>query len=175
MGRRAAAALVALLALAAPPARAHEGPPYPILNDREAGPFLLSVWADPDVGIGTFYVYLEPLDDAPLPADTTVRIHVQPVSERVPETAHDTSPRPARGDQLQFLGEVPFDSQEWWHVRLELASSRGGGAVATDVEVTPPGQGPVLDFALYLFPFVAVGFLFILAVVKRRRAPERSA
>ncbi|HEX2163472.1 MAG TPA: hypothetical protein VHM02_05945, partial [Thermoanaerobaculia bacterium] len=57
--RLAAAAAVAAgfaAVLAALPAAAHEGPPYPIVVDRPAGPVLLSVWADPDVGTGTFHV-----------------------------------------------------------------------------------------------------------------------
>jgi hypothetical protein len=48
------------------------------------------------------------------------------------------------------------------------------GEAATDVEVTPPGQGPVLDFVLYLFPFVAVGVILVRAIVARRR-PRRPA
>src|SRR5215510_7571836 len=34
---------------------AHEGPPYPIMVDKMIGPCLVSVWADPDVGIGTYF------------------------------------------------------------------------------------------------------------------------
>ena len=39
---------------AAGPARAHQGPPFPILMDVPAGPYVASVWTDPDVGTGLF-------------------------------------------------------------------------------------------------------------------------
>ena len=45
-------ALAAWLLSAGPMrALAHEGPPYPIIVNKSAGPCVLSVWADPDVGI----------------------------------------------------------------------------------------------------------------------------
>ena len=184
-GARAADALLAGPALAlslglglglafAPPAMAHEGPPYPILVDRPAGPVLLSVWADPDVGTGTYHVYLEPLaEDRPLPAGCAVEIRVQPRSGRLPERGHRAEPLRIDEDRHHYVGEVQFDAQEWWRTRILVACGAERGEAATEVEVTPPGQGPVLDFVLYLFPFVAVAVIVVRALVARRRPKPR--
>jgi hypothetical protein len=149
-----------------PGTKAHQGPPYPIIVDKQAGPFVLSVWADPDVGTGTFFVTFEPpLDEAAANA-LTVEIAVRPVSGRLPEARYEAQPQRLR-DYTQFMAEVPFDAQEWWHVRLIVTGAAGTGEATTDVEVTPPGFGP-WDLLLYLFPFAAVAFLWIKAVFVRR-------
>ena len=49
---------------------------------------MLSVWGDPDVGIGTFYMILEPLKGSALPSDVKVNVAVQPVSGRLPEARY---------------------------------------------------------------------------------------
>jgi hypothetical protein len=157
----------ALLLAAAPPAAAHEGPPYPIIVDRTAGPYVVSVWADPDVGIGSFYVMLDPPAGGTVPEETTVEVIVQPESGRLPEARHAATRQRTR-QRVQYLAEVPFDSQERWRVRILLWSARGRGEVAASVEVTPPGLGP-FDLLLYLSPFVAVGLLWLRAVLFRRR------
>jgi hypothetical protein len=54
------------------PLSAHDGPPFPIVSDRVAGPYLISVWTDPDTTDdgspgGQFWVMLRQADgnDAP--------------------------------------------------------------------------------------------------------------
>jgi hypothetical protein len=152
-------------------ASAHDGPPYPIIVDKTVGPCLVSVWADPDVGIGTFFVILEPPQGGALPEDIKVVVGVQPVSGRLAE-AHYSAEREAVRGRVQYKAEVPFDAQEFWRVSLTLESSQGGGEVTTDVEVTPPGLGR-WDLLLYLFPFLAVGWLWLRAVL-RGRSRKRS-
>ena len=49
-------------ALALPvPARAHNGPPFPIIENQKVGPCVISLWTHPDVGTGTFFVFVDPL------------------------------------------------------------------------------------------------------------------
>lgn len=169
-GLRPALVLLAL-AGAAPRAQAHRGPPYPIVVDRVTGHGTLSVWADPDVGTGTFWITLEPSADGGAPAeDSAVQVYVQPLDRSAPALGRPaTLTRQSPGDR-RFEVEVPFASLGPWWVRFDLSGSRGTESVEQRVEVTPPGQGPVLDFILYLFPFAAVGFLFILAMIRRGRA-----
>lgn len=145
---------------------AHEGPPYPIIVDHPVGTMLLSVWADPDVGTGTFHVYLERSGDArALPEEVEVEIFVRPVSERLPERGWEAEPFRIDEDRLHYVAEVAFDAQELWTTRIVVAGGGNVGEASTVVEVTPPGQGPVLDFVLYLFPFAAVGFLVVRALL----------
>jgi hypothetical protein len=147
-------------------ASAHEGPPYPILVDKMIGPCLVSVWADPDVGTGSFFIILQPPRGGTLPEDVTVEIGVQPVSGRLAEARYKAERENLR-NRTQFKAEIPFDAQERWLTRVILKSSRGGGEASVEVEVTPPGYGR-WDLLLYLFPFLAVGFLWLKAFLRRR-------
>lgn len=147
-------------------ASAHDGPPYPILVDKILGPASASVWADPDVGTGTFFVILEPTAVGTLPEDLKVEVAVRPADGRLAEAAHAAVREDVRG-RVQYKAEVPFDAQGPWRVRVVLQSARGGGETAADVEVTPPGLGR-WDLLVYLLPFVAVGALWLRAVVGRR-------
>lgn len=155
-------------------AAAHEGPPYPIVVDRATGPVLLSVWADPDVGTGTYHVYLEPLGgDRPLPDDCSVRIAVQPVDGRLAERSYEAEPLRARRARQHHLGEVEFDAVGDWRTRIAVRCGAETGEAETVVEVTPPGQGPLFDFLLYLFPFAAIGFLVVRALIVGRRGARQ--
>ena len=80
--------ILLLLLILGPPASAHEGPPFPIIVDRKAGPYVASVWTDPDLGTGTFFVILEPPEGRNLPASTKVSVGVQPVSGRLAEVLY---------------------------------------------------------------------------------------
>ena len=149
-------------------AAAHEGPPYPILVDKTLGPCVLSVWADPDVGTGTFFFILEPAGGGRVPEDVRVEVGVRPLTGRLPEAVYRAE-REDQGGRVQFKALVPFDAEERWRVRVRVESAQGGGEAETDVEVTPPGYGR-WDLLLYLLPFAAVGALWLRAVVKRRGA-----
>ena len=155
-----------LLPVCSFPARAHEGPPYPIIVDKMVGPCVMSVWADPDVGIGTFFIVLEAPKDGAIPDDVNVEIAVQPLSGRLPEARYPTARERSR-DRVQFKAEASFDAQELWRVRVLLRTSQGGGEAATDIEVTPPGFGR-WDLFIYLFPFLLIGVLWLRAFYRRR-------
>ena len=174
-GIRRRLAVAAWLA-AASPAVAHDGPPYAIVVDRPTGPVLLSVWADPDVGIGTYHVYLEPLGaDRPLPDDCAIRISVQPVTGRLPERGYDAEPLRIGRSRHHHRAEVEFDAEGEWLTRIAVRCGAEEAEAEKVVEVTPPGLGPIWDFTLYLFPFAAVAILIVRALVAGRRRPRGSA
>src|SRR5271170_7407483 len=80
---------VALLSLCgATSAFAHIGPPYPIIENRKVGTMTVTVWSNPDVGTGSFFVIIDPPKGSSVPADMKVRVAVQPVSGRLPEKAY---------------------------------------------------------------------------------------
>jgi hypothetical protein len=156
-------------------ASAHTGPPTPILVDHMIGPYPVSVWADPEVGTGTFFIRLEPPSGGAIPGDTVVQIGVQPVNGRLAE-AHYTARLQEVGGRVQYQAEVPFDAQELWRVRIIVRSSGGSGEATIDVETIPPGLGQ-WDVLLYLFPFLAVGFLGLQMVLygcKRNQVKKRA-
>lgn len=149
---------------------AHEGPPYPLFVDKNVGPYLVSVWADPDVGVGTFFIAAEAARDGATADDLAVEVCVSPADGRLAEECY-AARRDAVRDRAQFKVEVPFDRQEFWHTRVRLRGSRGVGEVAVDVEATPPGLGR-WDLLLYLSPFAAVGVLWLRAAFKGRSLKE---
>lgn len=144
--------------LGAGPVRAHQGPPFPIVEDQRAGPYTVSVWTDPDVGTGTFFVILEPPAKA-----ARVRIGLQPVSGRLPEKIHEAEPSGGR-----YFTTAPLDKAEMWRVRLLLDGPAGHGELKAEVEATPDGTlGPWASL-VYLLPFVGVGLLWLKAAMRRR-------
>ena len=146
---------------------AHQGPPFPLFVDQRADSYLVSVWADPDVGTGTFFIVPAPQNGSSLPDEVKVQVCVRPLSGRLSEACYAAA-RDGSRDRAQYTVGVPFDAQEMWHVRVVLLSSLGQGEAAADVEVTPPGLGR-WELLLYLFPFVAVGLLWLLATMKQKR------
>lgn len=158
----ACVALVGLAALAV----AHEGPPYPVVVDKKVGDYTLSVWADPDVGTGTFFVNFDP------PAwksdsDPRVWIEVWPTSGRLAPVRVEATHQPDES----FVMRAQFDQQEMWQVHLHVEGSTGRGDTQFEVEATPPGYGR-WDLLVYAGPFLIVGGFWIL-VVRRRRQMDR--
>ena len=144
-------------------ASAHEGPPFPLFVDQKLDRYLVSVWTDPDVGTGLFFVIVS----GEVPADLRVQIGVQPVSGRLTEIFY-TAQRENLQQQIQYKAEVHFDAEELWRVRVRLESAQGNAETVATVEVTPPGYGR-WDLLLYLFPFLAVGALWAIALIRKIR------
>jgi hypothetical protein len=151
---------------------AHDGPPFALLVDKSVGPCIVSVWADPDIGTGTFFVILSAPSGGTVPGDVRVTVSVQPVSGRLPEVNY-VATRQALRDQIEFKTEAQFDVQELWRVRVKLESAQGTGEITTQVEPTPPGPGR-WGILLYLFPFLVVGALWVRALLYRRSKSRTS-
>jgi hypothetical protein len=157
---------MALMLCWMPLASAHQGPPTPLLVDRMIGPYAVSVWGHPDVGAGAFFIRLEPPQGGKVSSDVTVHVGVQPLSGRLAEARYVAQRQQVRR-YVQYLAEVPFDAQELWRVRIMVQGSGGGGEATLDVESIPPGLG-YWDVLVYLFPFLAVGFLGLQVSLYRR-------
>jgi hypothetical protein len=153
------------------PAAAHNGPPFPIIVDRRVGPCVISLWTHPDVGIGTFWVMVDPPPGGAVPKDLRVEVGVQPVSGRLKEKRYVARLDKMRG-QVQYYVEAQFDAQELWRIHVLLDSSAGHGESTATVEVTPPGLGR-WDLLWYASPFAAVGFLWFRALMRKRKRSVR--
>ncbi len=143
--------------------RAHEGPPYPLFLDRQVDRYVVSVWTDPDVGTGLFFVILS--GSTELPSDLRVQVGVQPVSGRLPEAFY-TAQRESLQAQVQYRAEVQLDAEELWQVRVKLESAQGNVETIATVEATPPGYGR-WDLLVYLTPFLAIGLLWSIAMIRK--------
>ena len=148
-------------------ASAHTGPPEPVLVDQLIGPYPVSVWADLEVGTGRFFIRLESPADGKRSSDITVQVGVQPVSGRLAEARYQAQ-RQVRGRQVQYQAEVPIDAQELWRVRIIVQGADGSGEATLDMMAVPPGLGR-WDMLIYVFPFLAVGCLWLQVVLYRRK------
>jgi len=154
-------------------ASAHEGPPFPLFVDQQVGPYVVSVWTDPDIGEALFFVIVN--KPAQLPADLRVQIGVQPVSGRLPEAFYATERENLR-NQVQYRAQAHLDAQELWRVRVRLESAQGNAETIATVEATPPGYGR-WDLLVYLLPFLGVGALWAMAMMRKlkRRTGDDNA
>ena len=146
---------------------AHDGPPFLIVVDQQVGPCVISVWTDPDIGEGSFFVIPQ---TAP-PNDLTVQVAVQPTSGRLPEATYAAVREDLKG-QVQYKTMVNFDVQENWRVRVSLHSAQGNGETIAFVEPTPEGLGR-WDLLIYLLPFLAIGFIWLRAFLSKKRSKQR--
>jgi hypothetical protein len=152
---------------------AHEGPPFPLFVDQKVDRYVVSLCSDPDVGDALFFVIVN--SQAQLPTDLQVQIGVQPASGRLPEAFY-AGERESVSGQVQYRALVHFDAEELWRVRVRLQSSTGNAETSTTVEATPPGYGR-WDLLVYLFPFLAVGLLWAVAMFRKikRRTGDKHA
>jgi hypothetical protein len=152
------------------PAWAHIGPPYPIIENRKIGPLTVSVWSNPDVGTGSFFVVIDPPKGEPVPADMKVQVVVQPVSGRLPEARYDAWREQLR-NRVEYKAVVPFDKEETWRIRILLSSAQVTGETDTDVPVTPTLTRSSLLF--FLLPFLAIAAIWIRAMRVRQQRRKR--
>lgn len=149
-------------------AAGHEGPPFPIVMDERAGPYIVSVWADPDIGDATFYVMVESESGGAPAVAPTVSLWVEPASGRLGRVRYPAEREAARG-RLQFRATPAFDERDQWRVGIVLTGAEGRALeLVAQVESTPPGYG-AWDLAVYGAPFALVGVLWIVALARRRR------
>jgi hypothetical protein len=168
-GLGAVAALGLLLAV---PASAHNGPPFPIVENHRMAGCTISLWTHPDIGTGTFFVLVDPVPGGKIPSDLKVDIGIQPESGRLAEVVYPATREDSRG-QVEFNVSAQFDRDEFYRVRLVLHSSQGTEEALSRVEATSPGYGR-WDLLLYLLPFLAVGFLWFRGMSRRRRYKNKN-
>lgn len=148
-------------------AQAHNGPPFAIVVDQNTGPCKISVWTHPDIGLGTFFVLVDPLSGSSIPSDLKIDLGIQPMNGRLPEVVYAMQRDNGRG-QLQYNAQVNFDRQDFFRVRVHLQSAAGSGEVTSQVEATPQGFGR-WDLLFYLAPFLLIAALFYHGVRKKRK------
>ena len=164
-------AVIALCLLLPARGHAHNGPPFPIIENERVGPCIVALWTHPDVGTGTFFVIVDRVPGGKIPADLKISIGVQPESGRLAEVVYPTQ-RDNSGGLVEYKTFAEFDRDEFWRIRLILQSSEGTGEALSRVEATPPGYGR-WDLLLYMLPFLAVAFLWFWGMTRRRRVKKQ--
>ena len=168
------ASLVALAALLSPAiVQAHSGPPYPIVSDQVVGAYNISIWSDPDAtddgtAGGSFWVVLESVTrGASIPAGTQATVSVRPLDR---EGAVQTGVAQPVGGSLanQFIALL-MDHEGRFTVDVVVDGPMGRADVSATVDATYDERPPPYLMAVYLFPFLAVGLLWVKVLRQRRR------
>ena len=169
--------LVAALAGLAPEAAAHDGPPYPIVSDRVAGPYRVSVWTDPDAtddgsSGGQFWVRIErSAAKGTLPGETRARVSIRPLDR--PGQESTAAATPVRGDITNQFAALVMDHEGRFSVRVAIDGPLGSAAIDGEVSATYDLRPPAALLLLYLAPFVAIGLLWGRLAAQRRMVRSR--
>jgi hypothetical protein len=155
--------------------RAHDGPPFPILSDQAAGPYIVSIWTDPDTtddgsAGGQFWVRLS-AKRAEVPAGTRATVTVTPVGQSGPERRADASP--VNGDLTNQFAAVVMDHEGKFAVHVVIDGPLGTAAVDSAVEATYSLRPPRSMVLLYLAPFITIGVLWGRLLIRRRAASDK--
>lgn len=152
---------------------AHNGPPFPILENRKiVGCCVVELWIHPDIGSSIVFVVVHPQPGRTVPGDLKMEIGVRPESGRLPEKLYGMS-RENLPDYVQYNGQVDFDRDEMWKVRLVVSSGGVTEDAYSRVEATPVGLGR-WDLLWFSAPFAGAGFLWF-KMASRKRKLRRQA
>ena len=179
IGRRAATWLgVATVALLPLRLRAHSGPPFPIVSDRTAGAYSISIWTDPDTtdngaAGGQFWVMIDPArsGDA-VTADVQAVVTVRPLDR--PGAPVIARAAPVNADRSRQFAALNMDHEGRFAVHVDVESDAGRVSVDSEVQATYDLRPSRFMLLVYLLPFVLVGFLWTTLLVRRRRAHARA-
>jgi hypothetical protein len=172
-------ALTCALLGAARPAGAHDGPPYPIISNQLFGAYRISVWTDPDTTDdgtpgGQFWVMIDPADaGTPLPPDLRAQVTVRSLDR--PGDALTASATPISSDPSRQFAALLMDHEGRFSVRVEVESVAGRVSMDSEVQATYDLRPSRLVLVVYLIPFLLVGFLWTMLLIRRRRAFTRLA
>ena len=183
--RRVSASVVALVLVAAATTLcAHSGPPFPIATDAIRGPYVISIWTDPDATDngtpgGQFWIVMAPsTKGATLPAETRATVSVRPSAPPSPSQAmvRSTRTEPVRGDVTNQFGVILMDHEGPYAVHVEVTGPMGAAAMDAMVDATYDLRPAPYMLVWYLVPFLLAGFLWTRLLLRRRAAlPRRSS
>ncbi len=169
---RALPALAAgLLAVVPALALAHTGPPFVVVSERRVGPYTATVWADPDVGAGTFIVEAAS-GDTPLPEGSSVTVSARPGDAAGGEVSGTAERQQTNGGRV-FIATLPLASEGAWEARVVLDGPAGRGEAVFPLLVTPAIEGWVTTLICTL-PFIGLGIAWLagLWLQRRKQVPE---
>jgi hypothetical protein len=179
--RRTAATATLAIALAAGVVRlsAHSGPPFPIVSNRIAGAYDVSIWTDPDAtddrrAAGQFWIVLKPNgSQAEVPAGTRVTVAIR-ARDRRPAPEVIAPAAPVDGLIGRQFAALLLDHEGPFAVRVAIDGPLGPAEVTSEVDATYDLRPPPVLFVVFVLPFVAIGLLWMRVLWKRRglRRPE---
>jgi hypothetical protein len=154
---------------------AHSGPPFPIVSDRVAGAYQVSIWTDPDAtddrsAAGKFWVTLQPADPArrgrTIPAGTRVEVVIKPLDRNDGEVS--ARAEPINGETARQFAAVVMDHEGPFGVRVTVDGPLGRAEVQVSTDATYDLRPRPILIVIFVLPFVLVGFVWGKLLVKRR-------
>ena len=153
---------------------AHDGPPFPIVSDRIAGGYRVSIWTDPDTTDdgapgGQFWVRLAPASGEPaLPAQTRASVAIRPLDR--PGVELRAMAAPVRDDVTNQFAALVMDHEGRFAVQVAIAGPLGAATVDAEVDATYDLRPAPYLLVVYLVPFLLIGLLWGRQMMKRRKA-----
>jgi hypothetical protein len=173
LGRDVAAVLVALMLCPKPSVvLAHSGPPFPLISDRVAGPYQVSIWTDPDAtddgsAGGQFWVMISLRDGSRLAPDTRAVVTIRPADR--PASTQSVHTLAIDGDLSRQFAALLMDHEGTYLVEATITGTQGKAVLEASVDATYDLRPARWLLGLYLVPFLAVGFLWLKRLTSRRR------
>jgi hypothetical protein len=164
--------LLALLAARVAVLHAHSGPPFPIVSNRAAGPYVISLWTDPDAtndgsAAGQFWVMVEPAQKgAVLPPDTRATVSIAPLDRK--GTTRVGRAGPVNHELSRQFVALVMDHEGPFSVEVTIEGTLGASDVAANVDATYDLRPRPIMLVVYVMPFLLVGFLWLKLLVRRR-------
>ena len=154
---------------------AHDGPPFPIVSDRSAGAYTISIWTDPDTtddgtAGGQFWIVLA-TGAGTVPAGTYATVTATPLAPL-------GEPRSARAAlsgnaSSKYVGLV-LDHEGRYAVQVTIDGPLGRAAIDSEVTATYDLRPAPFVIVLSIVPFVLVGLLWTKLLMRRRKAAAES-
>lgn len=154
---------------------AHDGPPYPIVSDRRAGPYIMSVWTDPDTTDdetpgGQFWVTFTGESAREPSRDVHVTITATPLrggpQQSVEAVTNDTG---------SHFAALVLDHEGRFRIDVRARGAQGDGDVSAEVDATYDLRPAPFVVVLYALPFVLVGVLWVRLLLRRRRQAYKTS
>ena len=152
---------------------AHSGPPFPIVSNRIVGAYDISIWSDPDstddgTAGGRFWLVLDAAERGrPIPAGTRATVTIRPLDRDGASQSGEASVTDGEVTR-QFIALV-MDHEGPFNVRLSVAGPLGPAEVEASVDATYDERPSAYLMAVYLFPFVSLGAIWMKVLLRRRR------
>jgi hypothetical protein len=156
--------------------QAHSGPPFPIVSNRIVGAYDVSIWSDPDATndgtvAGKFWVVLAPAQKSgAIPDGTRAHLTIQALGRKVPALA--AAAEPVDGLITRQFAALLMDHEGPYRVRVAVDGPLGRAEVETNVDATYDLRPPIGELLVFLFPFSALGALWVVMLRRRRRASK---
>jgi hypothetical protein len=150
---------------------AHDGPPFPIVSNQTAGPYVLSVWTDPDstddgTAGGRFWITIGAPGGGAIPVGTVANVTIAPVDRS--NALLTARAEPVGGAVTNQLASLVMDHEGRFSVRAVVSGPLGHGEVTSEVDATYDLRPSRILLVVYALPFVLVAFLWIKLMMKRR-------